>query len=576
MDLTEMLAELTKDLKMTLGSEISETEAIRCINRAVDDLSRHIPRERIYEHTWVEAVTDDSFTTPAAANATSLVNAADISATVDGGTLTLVTTWLDVSRPVAFLLTDAGSSITRLTLIIKGIDADGVYREERFYRHNGKSQTGKVYFATIYEVEVNEIAGNGAADTISLGYASPSTTGAEVWVQLDHPVEPDTQTIYSGAGKTGTKYTLDTDYEMDWANGRIRLKSGSSMAAATTYYANYDKHNLMVDISPILTELTRVVKVVYPADKIPEQQVAFSIWENMLTIGSQRSGESQKALEDKEHLAIYYESRHTPPTYVGPGSYPEYLDQVVLIGAGGYALLIEALQYELQAVTDLASARTELGLTTAIHTLVVTALAKVATYLETNGTTDNAQDVLANVTDDIANLRTAIATALDAANAYLDEVDTTDLGQATVGAEGYLETGDDLINQLNNGKDVPSIYATYSTTRAQHAQVRTQAALGFVQEAVNRLDNIRTYIQESEEWRQIGLTFVNEADSRINEIRAHIEEAAQYQQIIANDMLLSDRFRVEGNARLDKFNELLKSRGEYRKRIVDVSVRQPK
>lgn len=458
MDLTEFLAKLCSDLKMTLGTEISEGEAIRCIERAVDDLSRHMPRERIYELTWVEAVTDDDFTTPATADPDYIVDAYDLKDKVDGQACTLTATpWLDVPRPVAISLTDADNSVTRMTLIVKGLDADGVYREERFYRHNGKSQTGKVYFTYIYEVEINEITGNSAVvatDVLDVGTAAPDTASKEVWIQLDNPVEPGSESVYSGASKTGTKYTLNTDYEMDYANGRIRMKSGGSLAVATTYYANYKRHNLMVDVSAILPELMRIIKVVYPADKTPEQQVAFSIWENMLIIGSQRPGESQKALVDKEHIAIYYETRHTPPTYVGPGSYPEYLDQVVLIGASGYALLVEALQYELQAAGDLTSLGTEL----------------------TDG---------------------------------------------SAGADELLETGDDTINRLNDGgPTVPDKYADYARARVVIAQL---------------------YASKAE-----------------------------------NGLLLADRYRAEAINRLVEFHDLLKSKAEYRKRIVDVSVRQPK
>jgi len=284
-------------------------------------------------------------------------------------------------------------------------------------------------------------------------------------------------------------------------------------------------------------------------------------------------------LVDKEHIAVYYETKHAPPTLVGSGSYPNYLDQVVVIGAAGYSLLMEALQYELQAVTDLATARTELGKVTTLVTptsgKIDLALTKVALYLETNGTTDNAKDVLANITDDATDLRTAITTAMDAMNAYLDDVDAVDLGQTTVGAEGLLETGDGLINQLNTGKNVPEIYADYSRARAQIAQVRTQAALGYAQEAGLRLSDLRSYIEEANGWANIGQIFVAEAQTLVAECNALIAEATKYQESADRCLLLADRYRAEGTIRLGEFRELLRSRAEYRKRLVDVSVRQP-
>ena len=44
---------------------------------------------------------------------------------------------------------------------------------------------------------------------------------------------------------------------------------------------------------------------------------------------------------------------------------------------------------------------------------------------------------------------------------------------------------------------------------------------------------------------------------------------------MVNDMLLSDRFRAEAQIRLNEFHDILKSKAEYRKRVVSVPVRQP-
>ncbi len=604
MDLTEMLDNLMLDLKMTLDTEISTAEATRAIDRAVDDMSRTLPRERIYEHTWIEAVTDDSFLSPAATSDTSIVNAISISAATDGTMATLVTNFNDVPRPVKVTITDADNSITRLTLIVKGTDADGVNREERFYRHSGKVQSGKVYFSTFFEIEINEISGNAAGDTLSVG----TTAAASIWIQLDNPIKPESETVYSAALKTGTKFKRDTDYEMDYANGRINIISSGSMAAATTYYTNYNKSQVTIDISDIIPDMIRISKVLYPVDKIPEQSAVFGIWENMLTIGSTLPTVSQKAMVSGEHLAIYYEARHTPPTLVSSGSYSEVLDQVVLIGAAGYSLLMEALQHELQAATDLESMRTELGLTTAVHALITTALAKaavlvtattgkidlaltkVALYLETNDTQDNAKEILANIFDDVAELRTKIIVAQDAIATELGLVGTNSLDKATTGAEAYLDTGDGLINQLNDGgPDVPNKYSDYTRARVQIAQARIQEATTYAQEASIRLSNLRSYIEEAGGWMRMGEIFiaeaqtlighvnaiVAEASTRIAQIDRYLNEAAQYSSTADADMVLSDRYRAEAQARLSEFRDILRSKAEYRKRVVSASVRQP-
>jgi hypothetical protein len=603
MDLTEMLSKLCTDLKMTLNSEISTAEGTRCIERAVDVLSRKIPREYVYEHTWIESVVDDSFTTPAATDTDKIVAAWDISAVVAGNTATLATKWMDVPRPVKLTITDANDSITSFTLIVKGTDGEGKYVEERFYRRGGKTQTGKIYFYTITEVEMNAISGNGAGDVLNLG-----TDAGTLWVQLSYPIKPDSEYIYSGALKTGTKYTKDTDYHMDYTNGKIQIISTGTMLEGTTYYATYLKDQVTIDISDIIPDLIRIIKVVYPVGKIPEQSVGYSIWGNKLTITAQRQGVGQTAIKDKDHLAIHYEARHAPPTSVGSGSYPELLDEVVLIGAAGYALEIEALQYELQAVTDLASLRTELGLTTAVHTAIVTALNKAATlltattgkidialtkvalYLETNGTTDNTKAVLAAITDNIAELRTKIFTAQNAVASALGLVNTTSLDKADVGAEPLLDTGVATINALNTGgSTVPSHYADYARTRANIAQIRVSAAQGYAQEVQARLNTLLSYVQEASGWTAMGDTFIAEAQALIGQVNScigegqtrlaqidrYLSEAGLYQQAAEGSMILSDRYRAESQSRLNEFRRVLETKSEYRRRVASTSVRQP-
>lgn len=617
MDKNEMLAELMLDLKMALDTEISTAEATHCIGRAVEDLSRKIPRERIYEHTWIEAVTDDSFTTPATANATLIVNAVTLSGEADGATMTMANYFLDVPRPLAFLITDANNSITRATITVRGTDVDGVYREEKFYRHKGKSQIGKVYFYTISQVILTEIAGSAsAADTLSIGTAAPDTAGKEVWVQLSNPIEPGSEAIHSAASKGGTRYILDTDYKMDYANGRICFTSAGSMAVSTTYYANYDRAPCTIDISSIIPELIRIVKVIYPVDKVPEQSVAFSVWENMLTIGSPRAGTSQEALVDDEHLAIFYEAKHAPPTDFGSGSYPENLDQIVLIGAAGYALMVEALQYEQSAATDLGLARAAIVKVTGsgIHGLITaaldiagakaalagTALGKVSGLLTPIGTQDNASDVLSEIHDMEAYLRDLIIKLSDGSGALaimndsLDNVSTIDINMASVGATAGLNTvltPTDLINRLNDGgPDVSGKYADYARAKVQIAQARIQAAAGYAQEATLRLSFLRSYIEESGAWNRIAETFIAEASQRVGEagvylataqarlveMDGYLAEAGRNQEVVANDMLLSDRFRAEAQIRMAEFNRLLDSKAEYRKRVVSIPVRQPK
>ena len=495
---TRYLGEYTTQVRLDIADPIggagiwASTEIDRCIQRAVDDLSRHYPLEAVYEHTIVQDVAGEHWT-------------------VD--------------------------------------DTYGVF------------------------------------------------------VELDNkPIKPESETVTDSSGNACTR---DTDYTMDYINGKIAHIGGGELdSSEVNCHITYKKDTLGIDISAIITNLIRITGVEYPVDKIPQQSVAFSIWNDFMYIGSQRAGQSQIELTDKEHIAIYYEKQHTAPLTATAPSYPALLDEVVCKGAATYAFLIKAVNCEHQCVVDLATIRTELGLTTAVHTLITAALntvtdyineahdqaGKMGEYLVSNGTTDNAADVLANITDDITNLRTAINGAIAGADAVLGKISTVDLDIATVSPTAWLLEGELLINQLNDGgPNVAPIFADYARAKMQISQTRAQQAAAYVQEAGMRLSNLRSYIDESAGWvsiangyrddtiQRLGMaqTAVAQSQTYIGQIDRYISEAAQYQEVVANNMLLADRYRAEGQIRMAEFNAILSSRAEYRKRVASIPLRQP-
>jgi len=571
--LPEFRSLIATDLKVTVGTEISQAELNRAVQRTVDDLSRYMPLEKVYEETLSFTVTDESFTTPDTADPDAIVDAADLSSTTAGDTLTITDHTPDMPRRLTVTLTDADSSITQLTVIIKGIDQDGNYIEESWYLSDlvsGTAKQGNLYFKRVIEVEVDAIDGNGASDTLDVGTGN----AYDSYVFLDNkPIRPGSETVTNAAGTT--TYTRDTDYRMDYINGAVKFINGGDMAAGTSYLIDYTKSRLGLDISSIIPVATRIVRVEYPTNLVPQQFVNFNIYGDFLYIASKKTGQSQEELSTSaDHIAIYYERKHMPPSEHSPGSYPDVLDEVVAIGAAGYALLTEAQQHEQQAATDLNSLRTELGLTTSIHTDVASALDKVATYLEDN-TSEDAKSWLTKITTDAADLRTALETAVDAVATNLGLVFTTSLDKADTGAEAYLDAGDDKIDAVNIGSRVAESYADYARARSDIASIRVNSCLAYIQEANTRLANLNSYIQQAAGWRDIATGFIAEAVQRIAEINSHLAEASQWAEAVNGDMVLADRFRTEGLARLNEFHNILRNKAEYRKRISSVPVRQP-
>lgn len=396
-----------------------------------------------------------------------------------------------------------------------------------------------------------------------------ATGASSGWVSLGNkPIKYQSETVTSEDGNT--TYIRDTDYQMDYGNGAIKYLSDGDMEASTDYLIGYTKSQLGLDIGSL--SASRITRVEYPIGQVPQRFSNFSIYGDFLYIGSQQAGDSQARMTTN-HVAVWYEQPHTAPAIGVVGTYPAVLDQLVAIGAAGYALMIKALEQEHQAVTDLASLRTELGLTTAIHTLIDAALDKISTYLTDNSNEDT-EYWLTKITTDITDLRTAIKTAEAAIATELGKVFTTSLDKATTGAEAYLDVGDANLDSVTAAPEADR-YANYSKARADIASVRVAAVTQYAQEAIVRLDNLRSYIEQAAGWSSIASGFAEEAAGRLNEVEQHLVEARQWAETVQGDIVLSDRFRTEGQARLNEFESKLRNKSEYRKRTSSVSVKQP-
>lgn len=628
MTLGQYRTNLRLDLKDG-GTLWENTEIDRCVERAVDDMSRLIPLEEVYETTLDFDVADESFTTLAASSATAIVNAYDISAVVNGTAVTLASKSLSQARPVLVTVTDVATvGISSFTIIVKGYDRDGQYIEESFYFRGGLVQTGVKYFKYISEVEVDEMTGESTGDTLSVGTASVNNS----WINLaNKPVKPESETVTNAAGTT--TYTRGTDYEMDYINSRICVISGTTMVVNTAHLIDYTKSKLGIDVSAIIPVITKVVGVEYPVDSVPQTFVSYNIWNKFLYIGSQKVGGSQTQLSDGEHIAIYYERPHKIPNLLSPGSYEDFLDQVVTIGSSGYMLLTKAYQYEHQAATDLAKAREVLELED--HTAIATALdaAKAALATITTGLytkVDVALDAIATaagsadalhigiatandsanaVLNDVASLFTEIETSLDAMVTALGEVGTYLTGGSAPSTLKYLGDGDAFLNTINVGANVPENHAIYAMRSTEIANALIAEAQGFGIEAARRLDRIGQKISESNgylsesmarqneidrrvaEANMYGLEstnrlaevsrmveqsngYITEAQARLLELDRYVADSDRYITSANSHQTLADRFRAEGQARLAEFQRILSDRSEYRKRISSVALRQ--
>ena len=401
------------------------------------------------------------------------------------------------------------------------------------------------------------------------------------------PIRYQSESVTSADGLTS--YARDTDYYMDYNNGKITTISGGSMLVSTAYKVSYDISMIGIDISSI-TDLSKISEVEYPAGQVPQRFVSYSLHGNILIIGSPDNKQNQSVLAANNHVAVYYEKLHTMPTTTAPGSYDSVLEQVVCIGADSYALAQLATYHELLAISDLEEASDSLDEIAAIQTLSDTALDKVATYLDTQAS-DNANYWLTKITTDAATLRTVIASVLATCEAELGLLNT-DLSNAAAisfadyltgsgdpSAKKYLTDGDGLINATNYGSGVGLAYKDYalaaisiadSLQRSKEdyldsATKRSSALASGVQAAATRINLLETYITQSEQFRKMAETYIYESNGRMGMIDRYLSAADKYVANAVNRLTIVDKLKADAQDKKNEFWTILRDKAAMRK-----------
>lgn len=233
-----------------------------------------------------------------------------------------------------------------------------------------------------------------------------------------------TETVYDSAGTTCAR---DTDYTIDYANGTITALSTSSIISdAEACTVDYTKSKIAIDISSI-SNLMRVTEIEYPYGYVPVHAPGFHIWNDFLIVDtnvripSPGKSASQVNMSAGEHIWIYYKYKHTAPTEITDATYETYLDEVILGGAGGYALISLATKQEHEAKAELGSSASALGNISDVMTAVEAALDATSAHV---GEADIALDEIASHVTDADTALDKVATYVADANSALDTAAT--------------------------------------------------------------------------------------------------------------------------------------------------------
>ncbi len=375
-------------------------------------------------------------------------------------------------------------------------------------------------------------------------------------------VTGETLTISSNSGtlsnkpvKVGTlnipNKTLDTNYTINYLTGVVTEK-GSGLPD-TDYTVSYNLDPFMLDISSLIPEESyiKIEKIEYPAGDSPPTIVTFEVFGELLLI----KGKNVQLNEDS-HIRITYLKPWTAPVTATDGDYPEHLDNIVIIGSVGQALIFKAEKYIQEAITNIAASKTALD---AVSAITMTSAPDVSTDIGKAGTAlDAAITRFAAAVTEVAKMDSPLANSATALGKVAARV-----------AAGltYIELGDDLITTINDAASVPEKYASY-------AQTEVALGLGYTKESDGEVALATSWEAKAAREMAIGNSYTNEAIQRLasasrdlekyqiqvssdsQEVayyNAQLAKASQYQTTSRQYVETAGRYLASGQAKINEF-----------------------
>lgn len=374
-------------------------------------------------------------------------------------------------------------------------------------------------------------------------------------------VSSETLTIASGTGtlsnvpvKQGTLtisgYTegVADDYTVNYLTGVVTAVSGGDLSDGD-YTVSYSIDPYMINLTGFLTDYIRITRIEYPVGDSPRSYI---VPEDIFATYIKLKDE----LSQNKSYRIEYDTYWTAPG-AAVGDYPSSLDNVLIIGAVGQALIYKAETHTQTAITNVAASKTLLDAITAVS---APSAATISTQI-TNAQTALAAAItrLESAVTQIGNMATPLTNAATALGKIAAEVA---LGN------GYLDSGSALITTINDAAKVAENYALY-------AQSQTQISDGYGREADRDVNLGLAYEAYSAREMAIGNSYLNEAIQRMTIAARNIElyeaqiagqaqdvayfnaqvaQAREYQSTARQYLEIAGRYLSSGQA---KINEML-------------------
>lgn len=487
----------------------------------------------------------------------------------------------------------------------------------------------------------------------------------------------------------GTTYTEETDYNVDYINGIITFPTGSAIIAladGVTLTITYQKSRMIFPLS--LKDLVSIKSVrVLSSNQEYGDTDDFNLVGNLLQWN--KSGLAE--IPDGYRLSLAYYARHSTPTDDNDGSLPDYYSEIVIKGAEAHLLLGFALNLELgqrdnyndlssldsdytvfatylgQAADsielaidqianlityfssqqgnieqDFLDIDTRLGQVDALVTLALTPTSNAITFIDTEVVST---DIASSITDhnSISTALTNAIAELTAAKGFIDTEVGTDLTDAktalTTVLQGYLDLGDDFINEINVGESVALTYAKYAEMAAtkgenianlvsgrlklaetyvtigdeyykhtqalynmaqisienaklrlgvsdeyfkqssayiEMAKLRMQQVETFLNQIKARIEIVNLYLQLGQRYLEVSAGYQKNAEIKLQGIQSSIQRASEVRQQGIFILELAQRIRVEGTRRYQDFQATIQDKTQMVGTLSSVSPKQPR
>lgn len=367
---------------------------------------------------------------------------------------------------------------------------------------------------------------------------------------LKRRIDGETLTVTNGVGKL--KYIpveVDTlliagkvhniDYTVNHITGEVN--SIDDKLIDDDYSVSYSLDTHLLYLKDIIKDYIRIERIEY--NKVNPVAEYYGDYVNLRNV----------TLEDNKVLRLIYLKKWDSPTITNEGNFPSHLNDAVIIGSTGQALIYKAETLMRKAVDEL----NNIG---KVFADIDAEIPDLPTVTPPNAPTISKPNAPNSYTLDMPTLDSfpqapsppsaEVIVFDDFNNAY--EAIAKELDDNTINADDLLEAGESLINAATRGERPSEVYNNYAITKVNMAQIRLQSA-------AQQLQKIETKFKTKEynlNWytHKVNI-FVAESNNIINAYKEQVNAQVTGLNKVAVDTALFQAEIQNENLAISKFSE---------------------